>query len=128
MSNLSVNSVLTNKDLFLLIAEQADLPTIGRLALVCKLWNEFVNSSQLWKQLSEKEGIPLVECRKGQERNLKSDFRILRSITISGKIISEFFGKMVAAVPPIQEAILTDWLKRIPSKRENASKKITYLS
>jgi hypothetical protein len=80
-----------------------DLPDIAQAACVCKLWNQAFSDQNLWKALFEKEGIPLVISPNGIERNYKEDFKTLYSITISGRIISQFIGKVVEKIPPISE-------------------------
>jgi hypothetical protein len=77
---------------------------IARAAQVCKAWNQSFSDQSLWKLLFEREGIPLVCSINGGERNnYRDDFKVLYPITISGKIISQFFGKVIEEVPPISE-------------------------
>ncbi len=80
-----------------------ELPDIARAARVCKRWNQLFSGQNLWKALSEKEGIPLVISTNGAARNYKEDFKTLYPITISGKIISQYIGKVVEKIPPISE-------------------------
>jgi hypothetical protein len=77
---------------------------IFHLAQVCKTYNEWSKHSDIWITLSKREGIPLVKgYHENQKRNLKEDFRVLRLITISSKIISQFFGTVIGDVPPISQ-------------------------
>jgi hypothetical protein len=77
---------------------------IFSLAPVCKKYNDWSKIPEIWKNLSEREGIPLVVNLDGTPRtNPKDDFRVLYPITISSKIIGQFFGKVVGSVPPISQ-------------------------
>lgn len=73
---------------------------IGRLAQVCRGFNEWLDDSGIWNRASAREGIPVVE---GKDRNRRKDFKILYPITISGRRIGELFGKVVGKVPPISK-------------------------
>jgi hypothetical protein len=108
MSNSIVSSSygpFPNPDIFQYCSVKYLEPSdIAHAARVCKAWNQFQFSDQnLWKLLFEREGIPLVSSRNGGERNYRNDFKVLYPITISGKIISQFFGKVIEEVPPISE-------------------------
>lgn len=80
-----------------------DPSDIARASRVCKHWNQLFSDQNLWKALFEKEGIPLVISTNGSERNYKEDFKILYPITISGKIMSQYLGKVVEKIPPMTE-------------------------
>lgn len=87
--------------------ELKDIPNAAR---VCKLWNDLIKNHQdLWKRLSEKEGVPLVASLTNQPRDYREDFKTLYPITISGKMIGQFFGEIVGKVPPISE----EWFNRL---------------
>lgn len=93
-----------NRDTFLYYsAKYLELPDIAIAARVCKHWNQLFSDQNLWKALFKKEGIPLVISSNGAERNCKEDFKTLYPITISGKIISQYIGKVVEKIPPISE-------------------------
>ncbi|HSW86822.1 MAG TPA: hypothetical protein VLG49_04910 [Rhabdochlamydiaceae bacterium] len=81
-----------------------ELADISRSSRVCKIWNKAIKGNQhFWIKLSEREGIPIVN---GVGRDRKEDFKTLYQITaVSGRAISELFGKMVGKVPPINEAL-----------------------
>ncbi|HSW86056.1 MAG TPA: F-box protein, partial [Rhabdochlamydiaceae bacterium] len=76
-----------------------ELPDIFRAACVCKRWNQLFSDQNLWKALFEKEGIPLVISTNGTERKYKEDFKTLYPITISGKTISQYLGKVSEKIP-----------------------------
>jgi hypothetical protein len=80
-----------------------ELPDIAQATRVCKCWNQLFSDQDLWKALFEKEGIPLVISANGTARNYKQDFKTLYPITISGKTISRFLGKVTEKIPPITE-------------------------
>lgn len=89
-----------NYDIFQNTVRFLEPKDIGRLGIVCKQYDKWLNKASIWIQVSEKEGIPLVA---GNERNRRNDFRILYPITISGRMIGELFGKVIGRVPPISE-------------------------
>ena len=106
MSSFAVSSSygpFTSHDLFQYACVQyLELSDIAHASQVCKSWKQLVSNQNLWKALSEREGIPLVGSTK-EERNYKKELEILYPITLSGKIISQYFGKVVEKVPPISE-------------------------
>ena len=87
------------------------IPDIVNASLVCKGWNQFYQAQNLWKALSKKEGIPLVS---GEERDYRQDFKTLYPITISSKIIGQFFGRVIGKVPPISEERFNSLKKQDP--------------
>lgn len=110
MSGLSVSSVFQNTDLFQGIILLLDLADVGRASQVCRSWKSVIEkSAKIWKSLFAKEGIPLVISLNGKPRDYKQDFQILYPITLSGKKISRFIGKMVGEVPSISEK----WLLKL---------------
>jgi hypothetical protein len=104
--------------------ECLELSDIAHAASVCKGWNQLFGDQNLWKFLFEREGIPLVSSRSGRERNYRDDFKVLYPMTISSKIISQFFGKVIEKVPPISEERFNelkqpDPFEKSKSKAEN---------
>ena len=78
---------------------------LSRSCRVCKSLQALIDSpdgQEHWKTISEKEGVPLVEVVKGRPIDYKGDFRFLRPITISGKIIGRYLGEVVGKVPRIR--------------------------
>jgi hypothetical protein len=107
MSNSVVSSSygpFPNHDIFQYCsAKYLEVSDIAHAARVCKHWNQLPSDQNLWKFLFEREGVPLVRSKNGGERNYREDFQILYPITISSKIMSQFFGKVIERVPPISE-------------------------
>jgi len=117
MSGLSVPSssltVSSAMDPLPIIGEDAfgecmkflDLKDLPNVARVCKAWNNALKSSNnnitIWKNLFQKHGIPLVINPDSKPRDYRADLKILFPMTISGKLIEEYFGKMVGEVPAI---------------------------
>lgn len=64
-----------------------------------------VGQQMIWKQVSIREGIPIVQ---GENRNYKNDFKFLRPITISGRIISKYLGEIVGDIPLMREDRFTE--------------------
>lgn len=81
---------------------------IGQIAQVCKIWNYQMKTPEVWKALFLSEGIPRVEEREGQSRDLREDFRILYPITIGSRKIS-VIGKVSRPLPFIREK----WFHRL---------------
>ena len=70
-----------------------DLADIPQASLVCKSWNDFIkNNALLWRTLSEKEGISIVE---GEDRDRKEDFKILYPRFVSGKRSASYLVKLL---------------------------------
>jgi hypothetical protein len=70
-----------------------------QFCLVSKNWKSFIDGKRgsfLWKHACVGEGIPLVE---GKDRDYKKDLAFLRPITISGKTIAKYLGKVVGPIP-----------------------------
>lgn len=77
---------------------------IFNLAITCKQNNEWSKIPLIWQKASEKEGLPQVANFDGTPRtNPKEDFRVLHPITLSGKKIGKFFGKVIGSVSPIKQ-------------------------
>src|SRR5690242_4244382 len=95
---------LQNSDTFAYVASYLELKDIFSLAKVCRRYNQWSRNCDLWKTLSEREGIPTVANLDGTPRvNLKQDFKVLYPITVSSRIIGQFLGKVVGSVPPIRQ-------------------------
>lgn len=76
---------------------------LARACLISKSWRSFIDSPNgqfLWKNVSLREGVPVVE---GQDRNYKDEFRFLRPITIGGKAIARYLGEIVGEVPRMRQ-------------------------
>ena len=100
-----------NCELFIQCAESLGAADFSRGARVCKLWHELFQDQGIWKSLSQREGIPLVE---GNDRNYKEDFKILYPITLSGKTISQFFGESLGEIPRIRLEVFNRLQQRDP--------------
>ena len=96
---MSIISAFPTPELFLHCAGYLQVADISRFTRVSKRWKELLEDQSLWKLLSQREGIPLVE---GEDRDFKNDFRILYPITSSSRIISQFIGKPIGEVPRIR--------------------------
>lgn len=87
-------------DLFWHCMSFLDLPGLGKARQVAKSWKALIDGQEgqsLWRDLSVREGVSLVE---GEGRNYKDDFKFLRPIfAINGKTICQFFGEVVGEVP-----------------------------
>ena len=72
MSLDPISNIFTigNNELFFQCAESLEVADFGRCAKVCKLWKELFQAPAVWKSLSQREGIPLVE---GKDRHYKKD-------------------------------------------------------
>jgi hypothetical protein len=97
--------IVTHDPIFLLpkdvtgyVMQFVEFADICRSSEVCKLWNQALESNCIWIHQYEKNGIPRVA---GQNRNLKNDFKILYPITLSGKTIQKYFGKIDGKLPHI---------------------------
>ncbi|MES2199572.1 MAG: hypothetical protein V4489_05350 [Chlamydiota bacterium] len=78
---------------------------LNNFRLVNKTWKRVIDGSEgqiLWKEASIREGVPIVQ---GEDRNYKDDFKFLRPITISSKIIGKYLGEVVGEVPLIRKAV-----------------------
>jgi hypothetical protein len=75
----------------------------------------------LWKNLTVREGIPLVSGTK--ERNYKKDLQVLYPITLSGKIISQYLGKVVEKIPPITEECFNELQQLDPFEKDKLKAK-----
>ena len=96
---MSIISAFPTPELFLHCAGYLQVADISRFTRVSKRWKELLEDQSLWKLLSQREGIPLVE---GEDRDFKNDFRILYPMTISSRIISQFIGKPIGEIPRIR--------------------------
>jgi len=91
-------------DIFQYGVQFVGLKDIFSLAKVCRQYNRWSNAAALWRQISEREGIPCVASLDGTPRaKPKEDFRVLYPLTISSRIIGQFYGKVVGSVPPISQ-------------------------
>lgn len=102
--SLSISGI---PDVFNLILNQ--LPTAGLLtsSQVCTTWKQLADQPSIWESHSINENIPVVA---GEKRDHKSDFRILRSITVGFTQIGRIFGECLGKMPkinPIVFALLT---------------------
>jgi hypothetical protein len=99
-----------------------EVADIGRAATVCTSWNTLIQSlpQSIWKNLFEREGIPLVMGLKGQTRNYREDLKVLYPITISGRVISQLFGKVIGQVPPISEKWFNKLQEKDPFERKKS--------
>ncbi|MES2200224.1 MAG: hypothetical protein V4489_08665 [Chlamydiota bacterium] len=98
-SRLPPDQVLSNRELIHQYAAYLELAEIGGLCRVSKVWNESIRGSDgrlFWKSISIREGIPVVQ---GEYRDHQDDFRFLLPITISGRIIGKYLGKVDGEVP-----------------------------
>ncbi len=76
---------------------------IENCALVCKLWNVFCNSGEVWSRFFIEHGIPFVE---GHDPSmLRKDFNFLYPRCVSGARISRLLGEVVGRPEPICQAI-----------------------
>jgi len=79
------------------------LEDLSRSCSVSKSWRSFIDSSNgqfLWKNLSLREGVPVVE---GKDRNYRGEFKFLRPITIGGRTIARYLGEIVGEVPRMRQ-------------------------
>lgn len=76
----------------------------ANLCSVSKTFREIIHARhQFWLSAFVHEGIPQVESKDGEKRDLKADFLRLRPITLSGKIIRQHLGNPVGPVPKIKK-------------------------
>ena len=112
ISALWNNMILFERIMTFLDLDLADIPQASR---VCKSWNDFIkNNALLWRTLSEKEGISIVE---GEDRDRKEDFKILYPRFVSGKKIGGLFGKVIGPIPPISEKDFNELAKEDPFEK-----------
>jgi hypothetical protein len=119
MSSVSIAGPFGCVDVFYRCAELLEVVDVGRSEQVCRSWNSLLKDALTWKKLSEREGVPLVASPSGHLRNYREDFKILRPITISGKKISQFFGKIVGHIPPISEKWVNKLQEEDPFEKKN---------
>lgn len=67
--------------------------------------------------------LQLVYSAHSRIPNYKIDFMTLYSITISGRIISKFLGKVVEKIPPISEKQFNELKEADPFEKEKTKKK-----
>ena len=91
---------ILNEDLFVYTMSNFVKPKdIFNCACVCKLWNQFAESSTIWKSHFTSQGIPMVSPA-GEARNYRSDFRVLYPVTtVSGEAIRRTLGEPIGNVP-----------------------------
>lgn len=89
-------------ELFFHCAGYLQVPDIGRSTQVSTRWKGLLEDRLFWIFLSKREGIPLVE---GEGRNLKHDFSILYPMTISKKLIRQYFGEPMGEIPRIRLSV-----------------------
>ena len=100
MSIPSVSKVLELPDTLLPIVELLGVADLESSALVCKLWRN-VTHQLIWEKRSKEEGIPLVA---GTKRDREEDFKFLYPITLNGKTIQQYFGRVDGEIPDIDAA------------------------
>ncbi|MES2199115.1 MAG: F-box protein, partial [Chlamydiota bacterium] len=94
---------LPNESFLLCISFLETTSDLGSSCRVSKVWKKLIDSPQaqvFWKEASIREGVPMVQ---GENRDHKDDFRFLRSITISKKVIGKYLGEVVGDVPLMSE-------------------------
>jgi hypothetical protein len=95
-----------------------EVADIGRLARVCKTWNESMNAPDIWKKLFKREGVPTVFRPDEKNRNYREEFKVLYPITISKKMIGQFLGKVIGKLPSISEAFFNRLNQPDPFQKE----------
>ncbi len=102
-------------DVFSKIANNLTWADACHWGSACKSLLTASERAPYWWDQFVKEKIPFVE---GKNRNLKSDFGTLYPITLSGRIIEQFFGEIVGEIPTIS----VEWFNRL-SQPESYEKK-----
>jgi hypothetical protein len=80
-----------------------EIPDIAHASQVCKQWKLAFSYPGLWKALSKKEGIPFVREANGEVLNYQKTFQVLYPITLSGRKISQYIGRVEEEIPDISE-------------------------
>ena len=91
---------MLNMDTFLNIINFLGASDIANCCPVSKTWRSAIDGPEghlgIWKSVSIRDGVPIVE---GNRASYKDDFAFLHPITISGRIIGQYLGKVVGEVP-----------------------------
>ena len=77
-----------------------NISELGQLCRTTQDWRRVLNAEtgqDLWRHISIREGVPLVE--KGKSENPKEEFRFLRSLTLSHRIMGRHLGEVVDLDP-----------------------------
>lgn len=69
---------------------------------VSKSWQLFADQPAVWEAHSKQQNIPVV---KGENRNYKTDFRVLHKITIGYNQLGPIFGKCIGKMPKIAQKV-----------------------
>ena len=81
-----------------------NLAELGTSSRVCRSWNHYIGTAPVWKETTERMGIPLVvSLDRRHPRTHKKDLEALYPITTSGLKISQTLGKPVGKTANISE-------------------------
>jgi hypothetical protein len=105
----------SNKDVFSTIASNLTSADVCHWGLACKSLAEAADQPVIWWQHFVKEKIPFVDRK---DSDYKKEFKILQPITLSGRIIEQFFGEIVGEIPKIS----LEWFNSL-SRPESYDKK-----
>ncbi len=91
-----------NLDTFLHSIKYFEPADVGRMALVCRDFNSFLESGEIWIALSKRECIPYVHD--DQER-ARHTFRVIYPMSRSLRIMRGFYDMQIGAVPAISSRL-----------------------
>ncbi len=108
---MSISSL--NNDVFNVILSWLPTDSLCVFGRVCKPWKAIADQPAIWENHSTQQNIPVV---KGENRNYKSDFRVLREITVGFNQLEPIFGQCIGMMPKIARGVF-DFLQQ-PDKFE----------
>src|SRR3990167_9998696 len=98
------SNVFSCLDLFGRISEFCEPEVICQLRCVSKRFNYTIQNFNIWKMCFEREGLPRIMGADGQPCDNYRSFSIMRKHTsVTGSMISRFFGKIVGQIPFVHE-------------------------
>ena len=89
-------TVSLNGDVFNLIFSQLPTKSLCDVGQVCKPWQLISDQPTVWHDHSIQQNSPVV---KGEKRDCKFDFRVLREITIGFNQLGPIFGQCLGKMP-----------------------------
>ena len=100
---MSIFKPFADADSLRTCTQYLDIPDFVNALKVNRGWKSALDKPHVWKNLTERMGIPFVASLDGHSRNYKADLSVLFPITLSGWQIAKTLGKPLGKTAMISE-------------------------